>query len=135
MSHFYVLLSVLFFSVHRPQKNVLSYLTNIAALTTFANVLAWPRYLSSGGNHDSLATNSQNYELLWRNDHCYKVDSVQFILCEFQQDFFSVRVFFHKHSRFSGQQGREGYFFNSSLPLPPASRTHLDIRLLKTLLK
>ena len=107
MSHFYVLLSVLFFSVHRPQKNVLSCLTNIAALTTVANILAWPRYLSSWGNHDSLATNSQNYELLWRNDHCYKVDSVQFILCEFQQDFFSLCGFSFTNIRDS-VDSREG---------------------------
>ena len=38
--------------------------------------------------------------------------------------FFSIWVFFHEHSRFTGQQGKgEGYLFNSSLPLPPASQT------------
>ena len=42
--------------------------------------------------------------------------------------FFSIWVFFHEHSRFTGQQGKGrggggGYLFNSSLPLPPASQT------------
>ena len=35
--------------------------------------------------------------------------------------FFSIRIFFHEHSRFTGQQGKgKGFSFNSSLPLPPA---------------
>ena len=42
--------------------------------------------------------------------------------------YFPVWVFFHEHSRFTGQQGKGrrrggGYPFNSSLPLPPASQT------------
>ena len=44
--------------------------------------------------------------------------------------FFSIWVFFHEHSQFTGQQGKwgvgmwvGGYLFNSSLPLPPASQT------------
>ena len=38
--------------------------------------------------------------------------------------FFSIRVFFQKHSRFTRQQGKRGaYIFKSSLPLPPASQT------------
>ena len=35
--------------------------------------------------------------------------------------FFPIGVFFHDHSRNTGQQGKEGHFFNYSLPLPPAS--------------
>ena len=34
--------------------------------------------------------------------------------------FFSVRVFLHRHWRFTGQQGREGTNVYSTLPLPPA---------------
>ena len=34
--------------------------------------------------------------------------------------FFSIWVFFHEHSWFTGQQGN---LFNSSLPLPPVSQT------------
>ena len=39
-----------------------------------------------------------------------------------------IRVFFHKHSRFVGQQGiggggGRGYFFTFSLQVPPASQT------------
>ena len=38
--------------------------------------------------------------------------------------FFSIWVFFHEHSLFTGQHGKgEGYLFNSSLLLPPASQT------------
>ena len=37
--------------------------------------------------------------------------------------FFSIWVFFHDHSRITGLQGKGGDFFNSSLPLPPASQT------------
>ena len=38
--------------------------------------------------------------------------------------FFSIWVFFHGHSRFTGQQGKgEATSFNSSLPLRPASQT------------
>ena len=37
---------------------------------------------------------------------------------------FSICFFFHKRSWITGQQGGgEGYFFNSSLPLPPISQT------------
>ena len=37
--------------------------------------------------------------------------------------FFSIRVFFHEHPRFTGQQGKgEVIYFSSSLPLPPASQ-------------
>ena len=43
---------------------------------------------------------------------------------EFPTHFFSIWVFFHIHSRFTGQQGKGGgYLFNSSLPLPPVSQT------------
>ena len=39
-------------------------------------------------------------------------------------DFCSIWVFFHEHSRFTGQQGKgEGMYFNSSVPFPPASQT------------
>ena len=39
--------------------------------------------------------------------------------------FFCISVFFHNHSRITSQdfKGRGGHFFNSSLPLPPASQT------------
>ena len=38
--------------------------------------------------------------------------------------FFSIWVFFHEHSRFTGQQSKGGrYLFNSPLPFPPASET------------
>ena len=51
----------------------------------------------------------------------------KFLFCTLEQMiffFFSIWVFFHEHSRFTGQQGKgEGYLFNSSLPLPPASQT------------
>ena len=37
--------------------------------------------------------------------------------------FFSIWVFFHEHSQFTGQQRKgETFLFNSSLPLPPASQ-------------
>ena len=37
--------------------------------------------------------------------------------------FFSIWVFFHEHSRITGLEGKGGgHFFNSSLPLPPASQ-------------
>ena len=43
------------------------------------------------------------------------------------QLFFSIWVFFHEHSQFTGQQGKGGgYLYNSSLPLPPLQK-HLDI--------
>ena len=43
------------------------------------------------------------------------------------QLFFSIQVFFHEHSQFTGQQGTgRGYLYNFSLPLPPLQR-HLDI--------
>ena len=36
--------------------------------------------------------------------------------------FFPIWIFFHDNLRFTGQQrGRKRYFFNSSLPFPPAS--------------
>ena len=44
------------------------------------------------------------------------------------KDFFSIRVFFHRHWRFTGQQGKEGYFFYSTLP-PPPTYEHWDIYL------
>ena len=38
--------------------------------------------------------------------------------------FFAIWVFIHKHSQITGLQGKwGGHFFNSSLPLPPASQT------------
>ena len=40
--------------------------------------------------------------------------------------FFSIRVFFHRHSQFTGQQGKGGDHLYSSLPLPPAHE-HSDI--------
>ena len=42
--------------------------------------------------------------------------------------FFSIRVFFHKHWRLTGQQGKGGTIFYSALPLPPAPE-HSDIYL------
>ena len=39
---------------------------------------------------------------------------------------FSTRVFFHRHWRFTGQQGKGGAIFYSTLPLPPAHE-HWDI--------
>ena len=37
--------------------------------------------------------------------------------------FFSIWVFYHEHSQFAGQQGKElDYLFNSSLPLPSISQ-------------
>ena len=36
--------------------------------------------------------------------------------------FFSIWVFFHEHSRFTGQQGKRGVSI-FSLPLPPTSQT------------
>ena len=51
---------------------------------------------------------------------CFLVVVFCFLL---QWFFFSIWVFFQKHSQFTGQQGKgEGYLFNSSLPLPPASK-------------
>ena len=40
-----------------------------------------------------------------------------------QEIFFSIWVFFHVYSRFTGHQGAGGYLFKSSLPLPPTSQT------------
>ena len=37
-------------------------------------------------------------------------------------DFFSLKVFFHEHSWLTGQKGKGEIFFNSSLPLLPASQ-------------
>ena len=34
--------------------------------------------------------------------------------------FFSIRVFFHRHRQLTGQQGKGGAIFYSTLPLPPA---------------
>ena len=47
------------------------------------------------------------------------------IKCARYMFFFAIWVFFHEHSRFTGQyrKGEEDYLFNSSLPLPPASQT------------
>ena len=41
---------------------------------------------------------------------------------KFKSIFFSIWVFFHEHSLFTGQQGKGGgYLFNSSLPIPQSS--------------
>ena len=34
---------------------------------------------------------------------------------------FSIRVFLHEYSQFTGERG--GHLFNSSLPVPPTSQT------------
>ena len=43
--------------------------------------------------------------------------------CRFQQIFFSIWVSIREHSRITGCGEGGGNFFNSSLPLPPASQT------------
>ena len=50
--------------------------------------------------------------------------NIHLILKSFVGLFFLSGFSFHEHSLFTGQQGKgEGIFFNSSLPLPPASQT------------
>ena len=56
--------------------------------------------------------------------HIYKI--LQSLILE--RLFFSIKVFFHRHWRLTGQQGREGTIFYSTLPLPPAHE-HWDIYL------
>ena len=38
----------------------------------------------------------------------------------FRDVFFSISVFFHRHRRYTGQKGKGGIIFYSTLPLPPA---------------
>ena len=47
---------------------------------------------------------------------------------ELRPNFFFYQGFLHRHWRFTGQQGRRGSIFYSSLPLPPA-HGHWDIYL------
>ena len=42
--------------------------------------------------------------------------------------FFSIKIFFYGHWQLTGQQGKEGPIFYSTLPLPPAHE-HSDIYL------
>ena len=59
-------------------------------------------------------------EMIFLRDPCLP----HYLAHDINKFFFSIWVFFCEHSRITGLQRKwGGYFFNPSLPLPPASQT------------
>ena len=50
------------------------------------------------------------------------VKKARLVVSYLWQGFFSIRVFFHRHWRFTKQQGQGGVIFCSTLPLPAAHK-------------